>query len=278
MREMSLRDVQMVCLDILQEFHNFCVKNNIRYSLSGGTLLGAIRHNGFIPWDDDIDVQMPRPDFEKFVRTYKSEDGHFKLYHYLLPECRKTMGLHYGRLCDMKKSLVELKSTFWNTERTGMWIDIFVCDGITSDNAEAQSFIKENKKFEHLFNWSIYKDAPWSMLNNTGTINLASKFVLKKIYAMFANHDKIVDQFDVLRRRYDYDSSHYFFACSHNGMGEWQPKKNMERFILHKFEDREFYIMAGYDENLRGLYGDYMQIPPIEERQYHSNYKYCWRE
>ena len=76
MREMTKNEVQQVSLEILQDFHEFCVKNSIRYSLSGGTLLGAIRHNGFIPWDDDIDVEMPRPDYDKLIRTYVSKNGY----------------------------------------------------------------------------------------------------------------------------------------------------------------------------------------------------------
>ena len=71
MKEMTIQEIQQVTLEILKDVHEFCVDNNIRYSLSGGTLLGAIRHNGFIPWDDDADIQLPRPDYDRFIRTYQ---------------------------------------------------------------------------------------------------------------------------------------------------------------------------------------------------------------
>ena len=71
MREMALKEIQQVSLDILKDVHQFCINNGIHYSLCYGTLLGAIRHNGFIPWDDDIDIMMPRPDYDRFVNTYK---------------------------------------------------------------------------------------------------------------------------------------------------------------------------------------------------------------
>ena len=79
MREMTLEEIQQVSLEILKDVHRFCVENDIKYSLCYGTLLGAIRHNGFIPWDDDIDIMMPRPEYDRFIRLYQSEKG-YKLF------------------------------------------------------------------------------------------------------------------------------------------------------------------------------------------------------
>ena len=76
MKEMTLREVQLFELDILKDVHEFCMANHINYSLAYGTLIGAIRHKGFIPWDDDRDIVMPRPDHDRFCRTYKSEAGY----------------------------------------------------------------------------------------------------------------------------------------------------------------------------------------------------------
>lgn len=101
---MTLKEIQNVSLDILKDLHKFCVENNINYTLCGGTLLGAIRHNGFIPWDDDVDVAMPRPDYERFIKEFHSEKG------YIL----KARGasdddtfMAYARICDIEKTIVD---------------------------------------------------------------------------------------------------------------------------------------------------------------------------
>ena len=99
MKEMTLREVQLFGLEILKDVHHFCTLNGIRYSLAYGTLLGAIRHKGFIPWDDDIDIVMPRPDYEKFCKTFKSDAG-YDIFSPVEGDCY----LGYARVCDLKRT------------------------------------------------------------------------------------------------------------------------------------------------------------------------------
>ena len=276
MKQMTLREVQLVSLDVMQEFHNFCVKNNIRYSLSGGSLLGAIRHNGFIPWDDDMDVQMPRNDFDKFITQYTSATGDFKLYCRELPQQVKQLGFPYARLCDMKRTFVDTANIPWNREKTGIWIDILPCDGMPSDEVEAKKHLRVNNILQEFAYWYALKFVPWSQVRAATSLKKKMKFILKKIFSYF-NCDNFFNLYCKYRKKYDYDQSDYFFATCHYNMKEWQPKKYMENFILHKFEDREFYIMTGYDSNLRSLYGDYMKEPPASNRAHHSFNINYWR-
>ena len=102
MKEMTTADIQQVSLDILKDIHSFCQKENIKYSLAYGTLIGAIRHRGFIPWDDDVDIMMPRPDYERFIRTYHSAQGYE-----ILPEGEESM-IAMARVYDVQRTYVSM--------------------------------------------------------------------------------------------------------------------------------------------------------------------------
>ncbi len=272
---MTIEEIQQVSLDILKDVHNFCVENNIRYSLSGGTLLGAIRHNGFIPWDDDVDIQLPRPDYDRFIRTYQSKKG-YKLF------SRETSGesvrLRIARVCEMEKTYVDTGLIPWCSEKTGIWIDILQVDGAPNSKEQAKKHIKRLSFWFHLYGWWRIKIVPlYSIIKQQASCREKIKFCLKKIIACFIPNN-VLDKTLEFMKTYNYEESSFFCASPHYGLGEWQPKKNMEHFILHKFEDTEFYVMSGYDNNLRSLYGDYMQLPPENKRITHNYNRYYWKD
>ena len=121
MKEMTMDDVKAVSLDVLQEFHDFCEANGLRYSLGFGTLLGAIRHKGFIPWDDDVDVVMPRPDYERFFELYRNTSDFAAIDHH-----HGGALIAFGRLCDMKRTCVDSSVARWTEGETGVGIKVRV--------------------------------------------------------------------------------------------------------------------------------------------------------
>ncbi len=276
MREMTTKELQQVCLDILKDVHGFCVKNGIRYSLSGGTLLGAIRHNGFIPWDDDIDIQMPRPDYNKFIHTYRSEKG-YKVYSRELPGFdKKKMTYAYGRVADTLNTFVDTGARPWIQENVGVWIDVLPCDGMPSEPVLAAEHLQLISKLTVQAGRLGIKYTSWSHIFRGTTLGERLKYAVKKVCFVFYWKNPF-DDLVKAKKKYDYNESEYFFAMPHYGMGEWQPKANMEHFILHKFEDCEFFIMSGWDANLKSLYGDYMQLPPLKKRVRHDFNRYYWK-
>ena len=106
MREMTLKEIQQVSLGILKDIHKFCVEHDIQYSLCYGTLLGAIRHKGFIPWDDDIDITMPRPEFDRFIKSYQSEKG-YRLFAAENNDGDTEVSVPFARVCEMQRTFVD---------------------------------------------------------------------------------------------------------------------------------------------------------------------------
>lgn len=276
MREMTTKEVQQFSLSILQEFHDFCIKNNLHYSLSGGTLLGAIRHNGFIPWDDDIDVQMPRPDYDKFIYTFKSDKGLKVFCRELLDEEGLRIAYPYARLCDTSRTYVDTGIRPWIDASVGMWIDILPCDGAPNDEIKAVEHIEMVGRYVRKTWRTGVRYTSWSVFLKGNNVKEKFKFIAKKIVSPFETYDPY-RKLCALRKQFDYSKSNYFFTTPHYGIKEWQLKKNMESFILHKFEEKEFYIMSGWDANLKSLFGDYMKLPPENKRISHDFNRYYWK-
>ena len=127
----ELKKLQKIELELLIEFDRICNKHNLKYVLVGGTLIGAIRHKGFIPWDDDIDISMPRNDYNKFIEIQKKELNHNK-YYFQSMETNKNFGLPFGKLRRKDSIYCESTCPIARNEQ-GIWIDIFPIDKI-SDN------------------------------------------------------------------------------------------------------------------------------------------------
>lgn len=274
MRKMTLEEVHEVLYDILVDIHEFCVDNGIEYSLGGGTLLGAIRHNGFIPWDDDIDIQFSRPEYERFIHNYRSKRG-YQLFARELSGC-EDVGVAFARVCEMERTYVDTGLNPWQKKATGLWVDIMPIDGAPDNEKDAK---KKIKKMIFFWRISILSRAKLPIdLKTAKGMNMKTRLVARKVLSKLIPSSFIV-KYIKMCQEYPYEKSAYIanYTTMQNGIREWQPRESMDKFVLHKFEDGEFYIMEDYNTSLSHLYDNYMVLPPVEKRVAHGINSFYWK-
>lgn len=257
MRKIDIVELRGILLSLMDEIHEICEKHGLRYYLSGGTLIGAIRHNGFIPWDDDIDIYMPRPDYDKFLKIYP-EEGKNNLFEHSLVE--KYM-YPYAKLCKSNTLLIE-KGGYAGVDM-GVFLDIFPLDALGNSVKEAKSLMRKYLPYVNL-NLSLLVEQ-WR--DNVSFVKNFAIWNLHNVALMMGGHKKLLAKMDKIIRTYDYETSAY--------VGEFidevqykriTDKKLYDARILHEFEGRQYYIPVGYDKILTDFYGDYMTPPPKEKQ------------
>lgn len=274
MDSLSVKDIQSVLLRIMKYVHAFCVENDIKYSLDGGTLIGAIRHKGFIPWDDDIDIAMPRPYYDKFVKTFKDSDE-YKLF---APE-RGNSYINYARVCDVKSTIGDFV-TPWTKENVGVWIDVFPIDGEAEDE---DVWKKEVHRLIQYRNLMVFSRLPHSKFKKNASVRENIKVFWKKVLFFWLLTDLIN------KKSMKLQSSHDFWTSSYCGqmafLSMWYSKRMPREwydceYVLRPFEDTNFYITSEYDNVLKSLYGDYMKLPPeVDQVAGHSDsIHYYWKD
>lgn len=261
----TLRHLQKVQLMILKDFIEFCERKNIDYFAYGGTLLGAIRHQGFIPWDDDTDIIMMRDDYEKFVKEWELEKN--SKYSLFTLDNTEDYFLYLSKFSLNKTEFKENWSR--NTKfKLGISLDIFIFDDVP-DNKIKRSIYYGKIKFIKIFLDMIKLD-----------FNNYYPSILKKILS-------ISNRYFMRLFRLDSDKFKKFYnktVNSSNGKGysavfeniaqtytEPIPKKILFPLKKGTFEGIEINIPNDYDKFLTILYGDYMKLPPLEDRKAHQH-------
>jgi lipopolysaccharide cholinephosphotransferase len=268
MKEINLDELKVIQLDMLKFVKKFCEKNNLKYYLCGGTLLGAIRHKGFIPWDDDIDIFMPMNDYKKFIELFNENEK----YRLLNPYKSKDYYYLFSKLIDNRTYLKEDDKP--HIDEMGVYIDIFPICGLPDNREEIDKYITKinglYKKHWHTFCkvWN-YSDKKSKMIIKT----------IVKFPYYFLNRKKHIRQGILdLMEKYDIEKSKYVgYILSWYVEKEVTRKEVYDKTIQVEFEVEIFSAPAGYDEYLTNLYGNYMELPPVEKRVSNHDFKAYWR-
>ncbi len=253
-------EIKQYSLLILKDIKRVCSELDLTYYLDSGTLLGAVRHNGFIPWDDDIDVAMPRPDYEKFIREYNKHCN--KRYKLKSIETNLNYGFPYAKIFDTTTILYENGR---NAFGLGLSVDVFTLDGYPS-KIEEQKKHYENvlKVFSSYTRATSYAFSKYSLNPKRLLINI--KIFLARLLIQRTRAKQVIDN----AKLYDFYQSKFAglnVCIFYHPQNRWIPIESWLP-IEHQFEDDVFNIPKGFDSVLKSYYGDdYMTPPPVEKRK-----------
>lgn len=252
MEKISLEELKHTQICILEDVARFCESHGICYFLAYGTLIGAIRHKGFIPWDDDIDLIMPRPDYEKFISSYSS-----KFYRTISPLVGGGYPFPYAKVEDIRTLLDEHQD---NRYPMGINVDVFAIDGLPEDEKISAAHCRKIQYMRKLLQIKQIKlSRKRTLLKNIP--HFIGKMLLSAIpVRVFVN--KICKE----ATRYSFADCDYVADLNFGGPERRVPKSVFEESVIVEFEGKNYHAPVGYDVWLRKIFGDYMVLPPKENQ------------
>lgn len=262
----DIEELKTIQMGILSYLDKFCRENNIKYSISGGTLIGAVRHGGYIPWDDDIDILLRREDYDKMVSLFSKKDTSF--YRIYTHELIQDYNQPYAKIADTRTIIEEPGQHIG----MGVNIDIFPFDHITENVEEQKKVLKEIMSVRNKF---VIKGLEWRR----------GRSLFKNLFVIFSRVILAPISRKSLARKIDYISRHAgpensrLRACLVWGYGakEIIDSRVFDEYADIPFENTHYMALKDYDTYLRHLFGDYMQLPPEDKRVTHHEFIAWWK-
>jgi lipopolysaccharide cholinephosphotransferase len=271
MNRVSTEQQRDIMMGILSYIDSVCADNSIQYSLSGGTLLGAVRHQGFIPWDDDIDVMLLRDQYDKLISILSEQTkDEYKLVDFM----DKGNPYAFAKLCDTRTFC---RGPLAEVSTMGIYIDIFPIDYLPDGQAERRSFLvemKQKQKDLNFYSWRTYNKATSYSKKMIKSVLFLPKYLRYRFTrSEYADKQHLGEQM----KAYNATAFVGFTGSQYAPDKEFFPIELFDKYIRLQFGSQKFSAIAGYDGYLRQLYGDYMKLPPVESRVNHSYYRWYWR-
>lgn len=266
MKKIDIRELKEIQLDILQCVHDFCQDNGLRYSLAYGTLIGAVRHHGYIPWDDDVDIMMPREDYEKFLLLF---NGYKENIVVAATQLDRAYYAPYANVYNNKTLLIEHNI---DNGGVGIKIDIFPIDSVPEDREKR---IRLFNKVEYYKKIICLKNCNYHRISNLLSRIIA--FIIQR-FVSFISFSLLLDRLAYKQNNINNESQliNNIVWCGAGEKGCF-PRSAMANYMEMKFESRSFKVIEGYDVFLKAHYGDYMKFPPEEDRVPQHGFEAYWK-
>lgn len=261
-----VNNIQQKILEIFTEIDKICVRHNLRYYAIGGTCLGAVRHHGFIPWDDDMDIAMPEKDFEAFMNIAPKElPDNLKL---ISSDVLCERALFFAKVHDVETTFIECYRNGIATNYSGIYVDIMPLGGAPRNKLQRRMFCN---LIDILLRFNEKKYGPFNVKR---TVDGKLLWIGMKPVNIFLSHNFYINLWKKLTSKYKFDDSQYIaFVWSFRIKSPDRvfKKEWFDDYVMLPFENINMRCPCNWDAYLTRHFGDYMKMPPVEEQEFHCS-------